>query len=418
MEFKLDDWQKEILETEGNIALRSGRQVGKSTIIAIKAAEFAIKHPKKTILIISAVERQAQLLFEKTLGYIIDKYKSCIKKGKFRPTKHIIYLVNGSKIYSLPTGMDGHGIRGYTVDLLIIDECGFVPEDVFQAVTPMLATTRGNIVALSTPFGKGGWFYERFSDPSFKTFHISSEDCPRINKEYLVREKKRMTALQYAQEYLGEFVDELRQFFPTDLIKKCMTLQREDIPVPASLIVGDKFIGVDIAQMGEDESVLLSLTRVDRGRLSQIDMDITVRTRLPETIRRIKYADLKYNFKKIYIDDGGIGAGVFDSLLEDDQTKRKVIAINNASRPLDRDKTQRKRILKEDLYTNLLKLMEDRKIEIFNEPEILLSLKSVQYEYKEGGRIRIFGNYTHIAEALVRAAWCIKDKSLNIWIRY
>ncbi len=34
----LDPWQREVLEYKGNIIVCSGRQTGKSTIIAIKAA--------------------------------------------------------------------------------------------------------------------------------------------------------------------------------------------------------------------------------------------------------------------------------------------------------------------------------------------------------------------------------------------
>src|SRR3990167_1759277 len=221
LNLKLDDWQKEILEYDGNIALRSGRQVGKSTIISVKAAEFALKNPDKTILIISATERQAHLLFEKTLGYLSDTARNEIKKGRDKPTKHVLKLKNGSRIYSLPTGMSGYGIRGYTIDMLIADEAAFIPEAVWRAVTPMLATTKGNLILLSTPFGRAGYFYSCFSNPVFKTWHISSLDCSRIDKIFLEQEKKRMSKLQFAQEYLGEFVDELRQFFPSDLIRKC-----------------------------------------------------------------------------------------------------------------------------------------------------------------------------------------------------
>ena len=39
----LDKWQKQVLETKGNLCLCSGRQVGKSTVIAIKAGESAIR---------------------------------------------------------------------------------------------------------------------------------------------------------------------------------------------------------------------------------------------------------------------------------------------------------------------------------------------------------------------------------------
>jgi len=410
---KLDDWQQQILDTEGDICLRSGRQVGKSTIISIKAAEFALNNKNKVILIIAAVERQAFLLFEKTLDYLFTNHPKEIKKGKDKPTKHIIKLTNGSTIYCLPTGLSGYGIRGYTINLLIADEAAFIPEDVWIAVIPMLAITKGNIILLSTPFGKGGYFHDCFDDTHFTKFHISSEECPRKNQEFLDREKARMSKVQYAQEYLGEFVDELRQFFATELIKSCMVALPPGGP-PLSPGGGDNFLGVDVARMGEDESVLFSVKRRN-GVLKEIRKEITTKTLLTETTLRIKLSDRELNYKKIYIDDGGMGVGVFDSLLEDEQTKRKVVPINNAKRSLDREGLKYKRLFKEDLYNNLLTLMEQGKIKLYECPETMLSLKSIQAEY-DGGTLKIFGNYTHIAEALIRAAWCMKDKSLNIWI--
>jgi len=416
MKIELDNWQKEVLEWGGDICVRSGRQVGKSTIISIKGAEYALKNPKTTTLIISAVERQAYLLFEKTLAYLYENHKSKIKKGKDKPTKHKITLVNGSVIWCLPTGLTGYGIRGYTVDLLIADEAAFIPEDVWTAITPMLAVTKGQKILISTPHGKEGYYFERFTDPNFKSWHISSEECERISKEFLERERNSMTKVQYAQEYLGEFVDELRQFFPTEIIKACMTIKNRNF---GGMPQSNKYLGVDVAGMGEDETVLAALYR-NKDRLKQIDMEVTKHTRLTDTTNRIIISNKKWDFKKIYIDDGGMGVGVFDFLLSHPDTRRKVEAINNSQRSLDIDDEhpRRKRLLKEDLYNNLLHLMERNEVELFDEEEIFLSLKSVQAETDEQGKLKIFGRYTHIAEALIRAAWCMKDKHLNIWARF
>jgi len=159
-------------------------------------------------MVIASTERQAYLLFEKILSYLVDNHKNMIKKGKDRPTKHKVCLINGSVIYSLPTGMSGYGIRGFTINLLIADEAAFIPQDVWTAVTPMLAVTKGILWLLSTPFGKGGYFYNCFKDPSFTSFHVSSEDCPRKSQVFLDQEKRRMTkSANIAQEYLGEFID-------------------------------------------------------------------------------------------------------------------------------------------------------------------------------------------------------------------
>jgi len=423
MNLKLDDWQEEVLKTKGNLCLRSGRQVGKSTIISIKAGDFAVNNACKVILVIASVERQARLLFDKILNYIYENYKKHIKRGKDRPTKHKIMLTNGSVIHCLPTGLDGYGIRGYTVNLLIADEAAFIPEEVWTAVTPMLAVTRGNIILLSTPCGKAGYFYRAFEDDTFTTFHVSAEDCPRRNEAFLAQERKRMTKLQYAQEYLGEFIDELRQFFPTELIKKCMTLQR------AGISQGNYYLGVDVAGFGEDESTYEVLKEKD-GRLTHVENKFDPRkTYTQEVTNQIKDLEILYHFRRIYIDDGGMGFGVFSQLMMEESTRRKTIAINNARRSIDRGVWKKGKmkdgkkapLMKEDLYNNLLRLMERGEINLLDDPEIMLSLRSVQAEYtddKYGKRtLRIHGSYTHIVEGLIRAAWCVKDKGLNIWIR-
>jgi len=422
---ELDKWQKQVLATDGNICLCSGRQVGKSTVIAMKAGEYAINNKDKTVLVIAAVERQALLLFEKVLSYILEKYKGYIKKGSDKPTKHKIQLKNGSTIHCLPTGMSGYGIRGYTIDQLYADEAHFIPEEVWTAVTPMLATTGGDIILLSTPFGREGYFFRCFNDDSFTAFHVSTEDVaesrpPEMGKrmkEFLFKEKGRMTRKQYAQEYLGQFTDDLNQFFSDTTIKKCMKLSRR-APNPNR----DLYLGIDVARMGEDESTFEILEKAENGHLIHIESIVTRKTLTTMSTRLVLKLDKKFNFKRIFIDDGGIGVGVFDQLLEDLQTRRKVVAVNNLRRALDREENRKKKLLKEDLYNNMLNLMEQGKITFLDDPEIYQSLKSVQYEYTGGiteeKKLRIFGNYTHIAEGLIRAAWSVKDKTLNIYIDY
>ena len=107
--------------------------------------------------------------------------------------------------------------------------------------------------------------------------------------------------------------------------------------------------------------------------------------------------------------------------MEDEQTKRKIVGINNAKRPIEKaswkkgKKTQRKTpTMKELLYMNLKNLMEKKEITLLDIPEIKHSLRSMQYD-NEDGQLKIYGNYSHITEALIRAAWCIKDKSLNLY---
>jgi len=410
LNMELDEWQKNVLNTEGSIALRSGRQVGKSTVIALKAAHYMITHPNKTVLVIASVERQAQLLFEKILATVYQIDKKYIKKGKDKPTKHKLVLMNKSVLHCLPTGLSGYGIRGYTVDLLIADEAAFIPEDVWVAVNPMLATTRGDLILLSTPFGKGGFFFDCFRDPKFSKFHVSSEDCPRIPKEYLAHQRMRMSRLQYAQEFLGDFLDELRQLFSRDLIRSCKYFE-PFTHNPLNMYM----LGVDCARYGGDENsfVIAEIDHRDQIRIVKIETTSNVST--VNTIINIEHLDQIWNFNKIMIDDGGLGGSILDVLLENDKIKRKIIGINNASRVIDRG-GRKKKLLKEELYMHLLSLMEHGKIKLPDHKNMTESLCSVQYEYTEDGNLRIFGKYTHITEGMIRAAWGLKTKGLRPFI--
>jgi hypothetical protein len=136
-----------------------------------------------------------------------------------------------------------------------------------------------------------------------------------------------------------------------------------------------------------------------------------------ETTDRILELEKKYDFKKIYVDDGGVGFGVFSELMNDDETKNKTIALNNSQRSLTRDDTKRTRILKEDLYINLLRLMERGKIKLLDDAEIRESLKSAKFEYHETTKkMLITSNYNHPVESLIRAAWDAEAKDLNLKI--
>jgi len=398
--------------------------MGKSTVISQDAGEFAINNSNKSIMIIASVERQALLLFEKVLSYIYLKNRTLIKKGKDRPTKHELKLINGSIIRCLPTGDSGYGIRGFTIDRLYADEAAFIKEDVWAAVTPMLATTGGDIILLSTPFGTDGYFYRMFHSKLFTSIHVDPEEVIKSREEpqktnlinFRKDEKERMSTLQFQQEHMGMFVGGIQRFISDELIDQLCIIDPKIQYIPRD----KKYQGIDIARMGGDECPMITFERINKTRLRQIDFEIPEPQTLTDTARLIIHKDKSIKHKKIYMDDGGLGVGVFHILYEDPQTKRKVIGLNNASREIERTinhgktKIRKKTLLGVDMAINFKILAEKGKIQLFDLPEIRHSLRSIQYDNSEGV-LRIYGNYDHIFEALKRAAHCMKDKTLNIY---
>ncbi len=446
-EIVLDPWQEKVLEYEGSISIRAGRQVGKSLVVSRKAVEFALKNPNTNTLIIAPAQRQSSLLFEKIKvalemldSFILekkgrpkwDKKKSdkqnidiqdrfAKKYGIFEdhPTKTMIILKNGARIYSLPAGKTGYFIRGFTIDLLIVDEAAYVPEIIWNSIIPMIAIARkkaeklGWIILLSTPFGRGGYFYNSFLDEDYKHFHISSEDCPRISREFLRKERTRMTKQEYAQEYQGEFIEEFNQLFSSALIANCTKFLEWDYKrdyKPG----GNYYLGVDIARFGGDENSFV-VGELIGEILRIIKVATTERKSIVDTVKRIEEFDAVFKFRKIFIDDAGVGGGAFDLLVETVH-KNKVVGLNNATRSVDEDKSRSRRLLKEDLYSNAIVLMESGKLEMISSLALQRSLKSMTFEYTLERNLHIHGNNSHIAEAFVRVCWCVRQKGLRLFI--
>lgn len=448
--FKFDKWQRDILGHEGNLAIRTGRQCGKSETISEKGKRLALEYETTNTLVVAASQRQSSLLFEKIKNKIELEHRPLVDKAikeaeeekgrhltkeerRFHewnsgliiemPTQTRIRLKNGSTIYCLPTGKTGTFIRGYTIDFLIADEAAYIPEQVWLAIMPMIAVSRktrgyGWIILLSTPFGKGGFFYNSCHDKDFKQIHISSEDCPRISKKFLRKEKQRLTKQEYAQEYLAQFIDDFSQLFSTTLIKQQMTFltwdKSKDYDKSKSY-----YLGVDFARFGGDQNAFIVVEMEPKTEKMRVVKVITTeRKSITDSVGRIVDLHGKYDFKRIFVDDGGVGGGATDLLIEKLKKKglkKRVIPLNNATKSSTKN-GHKQRILKEDLYSNAIVLLENNKLELVNDLDLMRSLKSVTYEYTSDRNLKIYGNYTHIAEAMVRACWCIKDKGLKLFL--
>jgi len=430
-EIILDGWQQEALDYEGNLCLCTGRQVGKTYIMSRKAAKYMVEHPGSHIIVCSLTEDQAQLIIVMTLDFLERHYKTWIAKGNKKPTKNKIMLTNKSEILARPVGNTGDAVRGFTGDVLILDEAARFNEFIFASSKPTLLTTGGKIWICSTPFGKKGYFYECYENKNgrFKVIETNSWDVINTRQisdiwtldrreaaiEFLEQEKKDMSRLEFAQEYLGKFVEDLNQFFDDDWINKVCTAERRLQPFPNKTY----FLGVDIARMGEDLSVFSILEKVNEETIEQIDSQATRKTLTTSTFDRIVQLNGIYDFRQIGIDagSGSLGVGILDFLLRNPGTRKKTVALNNLSRQLDYSGEKKKQLFKVDMYQNLLAMGQKRIIKLLDDDDVRLSLKSVQYEYitKEGEltKIRIFGNYTHHAESIIRAAWLANTKTLN-----
>jgi len=217
-----DPWQAEVLRSEDKrMLLNCSRQSGKSTTTAVKGLHTALYRPKSLILLVSPSLRQSQELFRK----VKDAYHAMAERpGLTEDNKLSLTLVNNSRIVSLPG--DQATVRGYSgVTLILEDEAAQVNDDFYHAILPMLIVNNGQLICMSTPFGKRGHFFEEWENggPSWKRIQITADLCPRITEEQLEAQRRSLGDMFFRQEFQCEFVELEDSSFKYDLIQRAFS---------------------------------------------------------------------------------------------------------------------------------------------------------------------------------------------------
>ena len=214
-----DPWQVDLLNSDHDRHLvLCSRQAGKSTTVAGLALNQAFYDPG-LILLIAPAQRQSVELFKK-VREIYGRQTGApaiVNESAMR-----LELDNGSRIIALP-GTEAT-IRGYSAPkLIVIDEASRVEDALFAGVRPMLASNQGRMVALSTPYGRRGFFYECWEHgEGWQRTKITAHDCPRISPEWLENERRTLGEWQFRQEFLCDWVDTDEQFFSGELIEAAL----------------------------------------------------------------------------------------------------------------------------------------------------------------------------------------------------
>ena len=206
-----DPWQQAVLRSDASrLLLLASRQAGKSSVAAALALQTALLRPRSPVLLLSPSLRQSGELYRK----VVDLFGALGRPmGVTAESALRLELANGSRVVSLPG--DEKNIRGFSgVALLVIDEAARVEDALYCSVRPMLAVSQGRLAALSTPFGKRGWFHDEWHGAGdWQRVKITAEQCPRISPQFLAEERRALGERWYRQEYLCGFEDTVDAVF-------------------------------------------------------------------------------------------------------------------------------------------------------------------------------------------------------------
>lgn len=218
-----DDWQAALLrERPRRCLMLCSRQSGK-TEVAINLGHWtALYEPGSLVLIVSPSQRQSAEVLRRLM---LNHQKLTDVPELVAESTTRAQFANGSRIIALPGSTTT--TRGYAgARMVILDEAARLPDELLAALRPTMATVDGSLVALSTPFGKRGWFYESWvGDADWHQVRVPASACPRLTPEFLAEERKALGALAYSEEYELAFNEPDEAMFSTALIDRAFTAE-------------------------------------------------------------------------------------------------------------------------------------------------------------------------------------------------
>ena len=162
--------------------------------------------------------------------------------------------------------------------------------------------------------------------------------------------------------------------------------------------------GVDPARMGDDETGIVILEKpFQSSNIFVCHLETSQKQMLTTTIGRVKYLNTKFNFKKIIVDETGLGSGVVDSLKEALRGKVEGVVFSISS--------------KAEIFVNLKLLLQKRILHLSNKAnsdlakKLFFQMLTINREFTESGNMKIFheeGKHDDLVCALALAAHYFK----------
>ena len=401
--------QIEVLRSnQKNKIIVCGRRSGKSEMVAMELIRGAlvIEEFKKQILI-APTYKQAMIVYYK-INEIMYKAGVIGDVEKFVKSPHPKIVFKNGAIIDFGSADNPDSLRGEAYGRIFLDESAFIKEGAMHAIKPLSYDTGAPVWETTTPWGKGEvwerWRRGKKGDPDYGCFHYNYKDNPYLSDEGKKEIEKDILEWGedsvYVQcEIYGNFVEDRDNYFSHDLIESCV----EDYELGHVHPKSHFGLGIDIAGMGEDESVFIVVEKDMRGRVKVNFIDYYDKNKPREIVGKANVMHEKYNFQMIHLDETGMGDGPTDWLKES-LDEEMVVGVRFSIKT------------KMDMYSNLKKLMQQGKLKIPNHKKLLYQLADLKYELTSSGDMKLHHSekgHDDYPDALALACLWLKEEEMS-----
>lgn len=335
---KLYDWQKDMIQSyhdNRRVIVKTGRQVGKTQCTVGYLLHYLLFNKDKTVGVLAQKQKTAVEILTR-LKSAMEHIPLWMQQGVKSWNQTTIELENESRIICESTS--GGAIRGFTINLLFLDEFAHVPPHVavpfMTSVYPTISSgTTSKIIITSTPLGLN-LYYKMWTDAvkektdpknwnGFKAISIHWTQVPGRDQAWADQQRKVLGEHAYQQDVEADFLGSNLTLISAQKLRN-LTFQ-----TPIEVLMGDSMHIHERPEAGHQYVVV-----VDPAEGKQLDysvitvIDITqapykvVMLYRDNTINDIELGGLVYQTAKHYNDahvvvenNNPVGALVLDHLI-------------------------------------------------------------------------------------------------------
>jgi hypothetical protein len=375
-----------------------GRRWGKTEAQAVDAATFALCFPGSRQMIVSPTYDQSRLIFD-TVERLLLSCGDIRKATKVTRTPYPRIRFGGSLIMARTADEDGRNLRGHSADRVIVDEAAYVKDAVVdEVIAPMLADTNGQLIMISTPFGKNH-FYRAFTQSGSgrnASFRFPSWVNPHISREYIEYQRESLSRRQFGVEYEAEFLDDQNSVFAWSDIQAAIVSHPIDVSRE-----GWRVAGIDWARYSDYTAVVVIDASVSPHAVIAVDRF----NRMSWEIQVDRVANLlqEYRVNAVLADQTSVGDPVLEQLRTElwecrsaDVDAQGLVFSNSGKR---------------EIIDNLVVKLAHRGLTIPDNESLIRELQYYEYELTASGNVRMnakSGCTDDLVVALALAAWAAR----------
>lgn len=375
----LDTWQEELcglFHSRERFAVASGHSSGKSALSAGLILYFLAVHPDPVVIVTANTAAQ---LRDKTWRELAKWHNSSLIKGWFEwsATRYCLKAAPetwfASAVPNTPHSAESFAGAHAKHILMIFDEASAIDEAIWEVAEGATASPGGyrKWLVWGNPTRNSGSFFECFHRfrHRWTCKQIDTRGC-----KYADQSQIKEWAEDYGEEsdffrvrVLGQFPQQSdRQFIGSVLVNAAAErkLQREMYEIAPIVI------GVDVARFGDDQSVIvvrqglkllkmLKYREIDTMQLASIVANL-IDTDKPDAV---------------FVDDGGVGAGVVDRLHQLGY-RRQVLGVNFGAAATESAVYANKRA---EMWARLKAWLEQGQIQ--DDQELISDLVGPEYQF-------------------------------------